>query len=81
MERGGKETIFIFQPRRRKMSGRNGDSEGINTRCREQKTGEKGDRMKNIYIYNITEFSTISQCQSVYRLDVREEFNINLLHD
>jgi hypothetical protein len=40
------------------------------TRCREQKTGEKGDRMKTIYIYNITKFSTISQCQSVYRLDV-----------
>jgi len=80
MDRGGKETIFIFQPRRRKMSGRNADSEGINTRCREQKTGEKGGQNEE-YIYNITEFSTISQCQSVYRLDVREEFNRKLFHD
>jgi hypothetical protein len=68
------------------MSGRHGDSEGISTHYREQKkTGEKGDRMKNIYIYiyiyNITEFSTILQCQSVYRLDVREKLNRKLFHD
>jgi hypothetical protein len=49
---GGKETIFIFQPRRRKMSGRNGDSEGINICRREQKTGEKG-RQNEEYIYYI----------------------------
>lgn len=48
---GGKETIFIFLAlRRRKMSGRSGDSEGINIRCREQKTGEKG-RQNEEYIY------------------------------
>lgn len=52
MERGGKETIFIFQLRRRKMSGRNGDSEGINTRCREQKNRrERGQNEEYIYIY------------------------------
>jgi hypothetical protein len=34
------------------MSGRNGDSEGINIRRREQKTGEKG-RQNEEYIYNI----------------------------
>ena len=42
MERGGKETIFIFQPRRRKMSGGSRDSGSINIHCRETKNRRKG---------------------------------------
>jgi hypothetical protein len=47
------EAIFIFQSRRRKMAGEDGDSGSINARCREQKARENGDRKKNLYIYII----------------------------
>jgi len=47
------EAIFIFQSRRRKMAGEDGDSGSINARCREQKARENGNRKKNLYIYII----------------------------
>jgi hypothetical protein len=54
MEKGGKETIFIFQPRRRKMSGRSRDSGSINTHSVGTKNKRKRRQNKEyIYIYNI----------------------------
>jgi hypothetical protein len=33
------------------MSGKDGDPRSINARCREQKTGENGNRKKNLFYH------------------------------
>jgi hypothetical protein len=79
MEREGKKRFSFFSPEEGKWVVETETRKASTYAVGNKKQERKRDRMKNIY--NITKFSTILQCQSVYRLDVREELKRKLLHD
>ncbi len=58
-----------------------GGEEASTIYCRQQKAEENEETERRICIYNISEFSIIIQCQSVSRLDDREEFKRDMSHD
>lgn len=77
--KGGKETIFIFQPRqRREMSGSSKDWRSINIRSREQK--EMGERRHNKGCPSLSLLLHIYMCVCVCvcaRKNITESFTIS----